>query len=88
MKKVVKQEEKPVFMKKTLKSVIAFILCASAIITSINAGTGTVCAKGKKIPLKAGFNGAEIVLVKNLNGGGRENTKIETLEKNGANPKR
>ncbi len=88
MYKTAKQERKLVFMKKELKSLIAFMLCAAAIITSVSAGTGTVSAAGKKIPLKAEFNGTEIVLVKNLNGDSREDTKIKTLEKKWGKPKK
>lgn len=88
MKNIVKQERKPAFIKKTLKAVIAFMLCAAAIITSISAGTGTVCAQGKKIPLKVGFNGVEIVLVKDINSGGREDTKIKTLKAKWGKPKK
>ena len=75
-------------MKKTLKSLITFVLCIAVIITSISAGTGMANAKDKKIPLKAGFNSIEIVLVKNLNDDSREDTEIKTLEKKWGKPKK
>lgn len=86
MKNIVRKERKSPLMKTTLKSIIALIICIATIITSISAGTGTACAAGKKIPLKAGFKGTEIILVKDLNIGSREDTKIKKLEKKWGKP--
>jgi len=86
MENIVRKERKLPLMKTTPKSIIALIVCMATVITSISAGTGTACAAGKKIPLKAGFKGTEIILVKDLNSYSREDTKIKKLEKKWGKP--
>jgi len=86
MENIVRKERKSPLMKTTLKSIITVIICIATAITSISAGMGTACAAGKKIPLKAGFKGTEIILVKDLNSGSREDIKIKKLEKKWGKP--
>ena len=66
---------------KTMKSILAFILCACIAVSGI--GLETVSAAGKKIPLKVGFKGETVNLIKDLkdSSGQGDSTKLSSVEK-------
>ncbi len=75
-------------MKTTMKRHITALLCAALVMTGLEAGTAY--AAGKKTPLKVGYRGTTISLIKDLGTStGRDDTpKLSSIKKKWGNPKK